>query len=161
VEDLLEAAAMVRARIADVQFRIVGEGPEATRLRGVHARLALGDTVVFLGHVDRDTLALEYSRARCFCLPTVQEGFGLVFAEAMAAGLPVVACRAAAVPELVRDGETGLLVPPRTPAALAAALERMLEDDDLRREMAMAGRTRVEALDLVPVARRFLEALPA
>jgi glycosyltransferase involved in cell wall biosynthesis len=79
----------------------------------------------------------------------------------MAAGLPVVACRAAAVPELVRDGETGLLVPPRTPAAVAAALERMLGDDGMRKEMGMAGRTGVEALDLVPVARRFLEALPA
>jgi glycosyltransferase involved in cell wall biosynthesis len=161
MEDLLEAAALLRRRIADVQIRIVGDGPEGPRLRALHQRLALGDSVVFLGHVARAVLALEYSRARCFCLPTVQEGFGLVFAEAMAAGLPVVACRAAAVPELVRDGETGLLVPPRTPAAVAAALERMLGDDGLRKEMGMAGRTRVEALDLVPVARRFLEALPA
>ncbi|MBM3221432.1 MAG: glycosyltransferase family 4 protein [Candidatus Rokubacteria bacterium] len=161
VEDLLEAAALLRARITGLQIRIVGEGPEHSRLHGVHRQLGLGDSAVFLGHVDRDTLALEYSRARCFCLPTVQEGFGLVFAEAMAAGLPVVACRAAAVPEVVRDGETGLLVPPRTPAALAAALERMLGDDGLRKEMGMAGRARVEALDLVPVARRFLEVLPA
>ena len=161
VDDLLEAAALLRARITGLQIRIVGEGPEGARLHGLHRRLGLGDSVVFLGHVDRDTLALEYSRARCFCLPTVQEGFGLVFAEAMAAGLPVVACRAAAVPEVVRDGETGLLVPPRTPAALAAALERMLGDDGLRNEMGIAGRTRVEALDLVPVARRFLEVLPA
>jgi glycosyltransferase involved in cell wall biosynthesis len=159
VEDVLEAAALLRTRIADLQVRIVGEGPEGSRLRAAHARLGLGDTVVFLGHVTRDALALEYSRARCFCLPTVQEGFGLVFAEAMAAGLPVVACRAAAVPELVHDGETGLLVPPRTPAALAAALERVLGDDRLRKEMGMAGRARVETLDLVPVARRFLEAV--
>ena len=161
VTDLLEAAALVRRRIPRVQFRIVGEGPELDRLVAQHAALGLGETVVFLRHVSRDALALEYSRARCFCLPTVQEGFGLVFAEAMAAGLPVVACRAAAVPELVRDGETGILVPPRSAAALAAALERMLEDDALRKEMAMAARVRVEALDLEPVARRFLEALPA
>jgi glycosyltransferase involved in cell wall biosynthesis len=159
VEDVLEAAALLRTRIADIQVRIVGEGPEGPRLQALHARLGLGDSVAFLGHVTRDALALEYSRARCFCLPTVQEGFGLVFAEAMAAGLPVVACRAAAVPELVHDGETGLLVPPRTPAALAAALERMLGDDRLRKEMGMAGRARVETLDLVPVARRFLEAV--
>jgi phosphatidylinositol alpha-1,6-mannosyltransferase len=161
VDDLLEAAAQLKQRIARVQIRIVGDGPEAPRLRALHDRLALGDSVVFLGHVKRDALALEYSRAQCFCLPTVQEGFGLVFAEAMAAGLPVVACRAAAVPEVVRDGETGVLVPPRAPAALAAALERMLDDDRMRKEMGMAGRARVEELDLVPVARRFLEALPA
>jgi glycosyltransferase involved in cell wall biosynthesis len=161
VEDLLEATAILRARIRDVQVRIVGDGPEGPRLRALHAQLALGDHALFLGDVSRDALALEYSRAHCFCLPTVQEGFGLVFAEAMAAGLPVVACRAAAVPEVVRDGETGMLVAPRAPAALAAALERVLGDESLRKEMAMAGRARVEELDLVPVARRFLEALPA
>jgi phosphatidyl-myo-inositol dimannoside synthase len=160
VTDVLDAAALLRQRIPRVQIRIVGEGPEAARLAAQHARLGLGDSVVFLGHVNRDALALEYSHARCFCLPTVQEGFGLVFAEAMAAGLPVVASDAAAVPELVSDGETGLLVPPRTPGALAAALERVLEDDVMRKEMGMAGRARVESLDLVPVARRFLEALP-
>jgi len=161
VIDLLEAAALLRPRIAGLRIRIVGDGPEMPALRAAHARLALGDTVALLGHVSRDTLALEYSRARCFCLPTVQEGFGLVFAEAMAAGLPVVACRAAAVPEVVREGETGLLVEPRTPAALAAALERVLEDDGMRKEMSMAGRTRVEELDLVPIARRFLAAVAA
>lgn len=161
VVDLLEAAALLRARIPAVQIRIVGDGPEMPSLRATHRRLDLGDAVVFLGHVDRDALALEYVRARCFCLPTVQEGFGLVFAEAMAAGLPVVACRAAAVPEVVRDGETGLLVPPRTPAVIAAALERILSDDTVRKEMGMAGRSRVEEFDLVPIARRFLEAVAA
>ena len=159
MQDLLEAAAVLRARVPDVEVRVIGDGPEMPALRDLHARLTLGESVRLLGHVGRDALALEYRRARCFCLPTVQEGFGLVFAEAMAAGLPVVACRAAAVPEIVRDGETGLLVEPRTPAALAAALERVLEDDTMRKDMGMAGRKRVEELDLVPVARRFLEAV--
>jgi glycosyltransferase involved in cell wall biosynthesis len=161
VEDLLVAADLVRRRIPRVQVRIVGDGPEAEKIRALHERLGLGDSVALLGHVDRTALALEYSRADCFCLPTVQEGFGLVFAEAMAAGLPVVACRAAAVPEIVREGETGLLVEPRAPAALADALVRMLDDERLRREMGMAGQTAVEALDLVPIAQRFVEALPA
>ena len=159
MQDLLEAAALLRGRMPEVEVHVIGDGPEMPALRALHARLQLGETVRLLGHVGRDALALEYLRARCFCLPTVQEGFGLVFAEAMAAGLPVVACRAAAVPEVVRDGETGLLVEPRTPAALAAALERVLEDDTMRKDMGMAGRKRVEELDLVPVARRFLEAV--
>jgi glycosyltransferase involved in cell wall biosynthesis len=161
VEDLLHAAVLLRSRIAGLEVRIVGEGPEGARLHALHRRLGLDGTVIFLGHVDRDSLALEYSRAHCFCLPTVQEGFGLVFAEAMAAGLPVIACRAAAVPEVVHEGEAGLLVPPRTPDALAGALERVLKDDVMREEMGMAGRRRAEAFDLIPVARRFLEALPA
>jgi glycosyltransferase involved in cell wall biosynthesis len=159
MQDLLEAAALLRVRMPDLEVRVIGDGPEMPALRAAHARLQLGDSVRLLGHVGRDALALEYLEARCFCLPTVQEGFGLVFAEAMAARLPVVACRAAAVPEIVRDGETGLLVEPRTPTALAAALGRMLGDEPMRKDMGMAGRKRVEDLDLVPVARRFLEAV--
>jgi glycosyltransferase involved in cell wall biosynthesis len=92
LEDLLHAAAILRARIPDAQIRIVGEGPESARLRSLQRELGLGDTVVLLGEVSRSRLAVEYTIAHCFCLPTVQEGFGLVFAEAMAAGLPVVAC---------------------------------------------------------------------
>lgn len=158
--DLLEAAATLRTRIPDLQVRIVGDGPERERLRALHAGLGLGDTVVLLGAVARGQLCAEYVNADCFCLPTVQEGFGLAFAEAMAAGLPVVACRAAAVAEIVADGETGLLVDPRNPRALAEALERMLTDDGLRTRLGGAGSRRIEAYDLDPVARAFLAAVP-
>jgi glycosyltransferase involved in cell wall biosynthesis len=160
LEDLLRAAAVLRARIPGVRLRIVGEGPEAVRLRDLHRELGLGDTVQFLGEVSRASLAVEYVSAHCFCLPTVQEGFGLVFAEAMAAGLPVVACRAAAVPELVEDRRTGLLVNPGSPDELARAMETLLMNEGLRKEFGAAGAQRVEAYDLGPIARRFLEALP-
>jgi len=158
--DLLQAAVLLRARIPRVQVRIVGEGPESVRLRALHRRLGLGDAVVFLGEVQRTALAVEYMSAHCFCLPTVQEGFGIVFSEAMAAGLPVVACRAAAVPEVVEDGRTGLLVNPESPDALATAMETLLMNEALRKEFGAAGTRRVEAFDLERVAQRFLEVLP-
>jgi glycosyltransferase involved in cell wall biosynthesis len=160
LDDLLRAAAILRARIPDAQVRIVGEGPESARLRALHRELRLGDAAVLLGEVTRQTLAVEYKSAHCFCLPTVQEGFGLVFAEAMAAGLPVVACRAAAVPEIVEDRRTGLLVDPRRPDELAAALETTLTNTKLSEEFGRIAARRVEAFGLEPVARRFLEALP-
>jgi glycosyltransferase involved in cell wall biosynthesis len=158
--DLLHAARILRERIPGVQVRIVGGGPEAPRLRALHRRLDLGDTVVFLGEIQRTALAVEYVGAHCFCLPTVQEGFGIVFAEALAAGLPVVACRAAAVPEIVEDRRTGLLVNPGSPAELATAMETLLMNEGLRKDFGAAGARRVEAFDLEPVARRFLEILP-
>jgi phosphatidyl-myo-inositol dimannoside synthase len=160
LEDLLRASAILRTRIPRAQIRIVGEGPESARLRLLHRELGLDDTVVFLGEVTRSSLAVEYTIAHCFCLPTIQEGFGLVFAEAMAAGLPVVACRAAAVPELVEDGRTGLLVGPRNPAELAHALETLLVNENLRKEFGRAATQRIEAFDLPRVAGRFLETLP-
>jgi phosphatidyl-myo-inositol dimannoside synthase len=160
LEDLLHAAAILRARIPEVQIRLIGEGPESARLHLLHRELGLGDTVVLVGEVSRSRLAVEYTIAHCFCLPTVQEGFGLVFAEAMAAGLPVVACRAAAVPEIVEDGRTGLLVGQRNPAELAHALERLLVNENLRKEFGLTATRRIEAFDLPRVARRFLETLP-
>ena len=159
LEDLVRASRMLRARIPGVRVRIVGEGPESVRLRRLARALGLDDTVTFLGEIARQALAVEYVRADCFCLPTIQEGFGIVFTEAMAAGLPVVGCRAAAVPEVVEDGRTGLLVSPRSPEELAMALEKVLTSAELRRELGDNGRRRVEALDLDPVAGRLLEVL--
>jgi glycosyltransferase involved in cell wall biosynthesis len=159
LDDLVRAARALRPRIPRLRVRIVGEGPESARLRRLAQDLGLADTVTFLGEISRQRLAVEYVGADCFCLPTVQEGFGIVFTEAMAAGLPVVACRAAAVPEVVEDGTTGLLVSPRSPEELAMAMEKLLTSEALRRELGDNGRRRVEALDLPRVAASVLEAL--
>lgn len=159
LEDLLEAMSRLRDRLPAVQLRIVGGGPERDRLLSLHAALGLGETVLFLGEVSRARLAAEYMNADCFCLPSVQEGFGIVFLEAMAAGLPVVACRAAAVPEVVPDGAAGLLVTPRSPGELADALEEVLTDSRHRKELGEAGRRRAAEFSAPRVARRFLDAV--
>lgn len=157
--DLLHAARLLRARIPDVQVRIVGQGPEHPNLVRLHAELGLADTAVLLGDVTREQLAAEYVGADVFCLPSVQEGFGIVFLEAMAMKLAVVACRAAAIPEVVRDGETGVLTPPRDPAALAAALEALLRDRARAQQLGDAGRRHVVELTPTRVAERFVAAV--
>jgi glycosyltransferase involved in cell wall biosynthesis len=159
--DLLRAAALLRERIPEVQVRIVGEGPESTALQALHARLGLGDTVVLLGQISRATLTVEYASADCFCLPSIQEGFGIVFAEAMAASLPVVACRAAAVPEVVADRRAGLLVNPGSPEELATALETLLRNPGLSKLLGAGGRERVAAFARDQVAARFVDAIAA
>jgi glycosyltransferase involved in cell wall biosynthesis len=157
--DLLEAARLLAERIPDLSVRIVGGGPEDAALRTQHARLKLGDRVRFLGDVSARELAVEYGSADLFCLPSVQEAFGIVFAEAMAAGLPVVACRVAAVPEVVEDGRTGLLVTPRRPDQLAAAIETLVRNVELRKTLGAAGRARADTFDLPRVARAWLEVI--
>jgi glycosyltransferase involved in cell wall biosynthesis len=94
------------------------------------------------GFVSHDELQLLYARAAVVACPSRREGFGVVCLEAMAHGRPVVATRVGGLLDLVVDGETGIVVPPRDPAALRSALERLLADPDLRRKLGSAGRDR-------------------
>ena len=140
-------------------LRVVGTGPELPRLQRQARELRLGRRVEFLGHVAFDHLAQEYRRADVFCLPSRQEAFGIVYLEAMAAGRPIVAARAAAVPEVVPDGVCGILVPPGRPDELAQALDRLLSSAEERHRMGEAGRRRALLYDVSLVAERFLEAV--
>ena len=108
----------------------------------------------WLGDISQADLAAEYTGADLFCLPSVQEGFGIVFLEAMAAGKPIVAARASAVPEVVTQG---LLVDPDNGEALAAGIEHLHHDSDLRRRLGEGGLARVEQFDAPRVAARFAE----
>jgi glycosyltransferase involved in cell wall biosynthesis len=151
---LLGAAARLREQIAGLGVRIVGAGPEAGKLRRMWRELRLENTVRWLGDVTQAELAREYNRADLFCLPSVQEGFGIVFLEAMAAGKPIVAARAAAIPEVVPQG---VLVEPDDEEALAAAIRRLYADGGLRRSLGEAGRRIVAQFDAPHVARLFVE----
>jgi glycosyltransferase involved in cell wall biosynthesis len=153
VEVLLRSAALLRDRIPRLELRIVGNGPERARLRQIASDLRLESSIRWLGDVNLQTLAAEYGRCDVFCLPSVQEGFGIVFLEAMAAGKPVIAVRAAAVPEVVRDG---ILVEPDNPEALAEALLTLYREPDLRSSLGSAGARRVEEFEMHRVAALFL-----
>jgi len=155
VDTLLRAAAILRGRIPGLAVRLVGDGPHAAPLRRLARGLQLGGTVSWLGDVPRSQLAAEYNRADVFCLPSVQEGFGIVLLEAMAAGKPIVASRAAAIPEVAPHG---LLVEPENPEAFAAAIETLYRSPEQRAAIGAEGLRRVEAFDAPRVARLFLEA---
>jgi glycosyltransferase involved in cell wall biosynthesis len=155
---LVRAMAVVRQSIPRVQLRIVGEGPELQRLKALATSLDLDDTVTFVGSVRGvHEIRSELCRADVFCLPSRQEGFGIVFLEAMAAGLPIVAANCAAVPETAPHGEVSLLVEPDDPEGLAAALTRLLSDESLRARLVAAGAVRWRRFGWRDVAIRFLE----
>ena len=153
LEILLRAAAQAREMIPQLEIRIVGNGPQYKRLKGICTELRLENIVHWLGDVALARLAQEYKRANVFCLPSVQEGFGIVFLEAMAARKPIVAVRAAAIPEVVRSG---ILVQPESPEALADGIVRLFRDPCLCSSLASAGSRDVERFDVHRVARLFL-----
>lgn len=155
---LLRAFPRVAASVPEARLRVIGGGPELSRLRRTAASLGIAGRVAFDGEADGETVRGAYGESHVFCLPSLQEGFGIAFLEAMAAGLPVVACRCGAVPETVPDGEAGLLCPPGNDRALARALVRLLRNAGLRRRMGRAGRRRASGYGWEGVARRFVAA---
>ncbi|MBS3956574.1 MAG: glycosyltransferase family 4 protein [Clostridiales bacterium] len=141
-EYFIQMAARLVQREPDVCFVVVGSGPEEGRLREIAAAYALGERLVFLGHVSPAAPVL----AACdvVVLPSLSEGMPTVTLEAMALAKPVVATRVGGLPDVVADGETGLLVPPADPDALAEAVASLLRDPARARAMGEAGRARVE-----------------
>ena len=143
VDHALRAFARVAPRHPRARYRIVGKGSDKPRLVALAATLGVADRVTFEEDLSDALLADRYRRCSVFVLPSGQEGFGIVFLEAMRFGKPCVGVRAGGAPEVVEDGGTGLLVGFADHAGLEAALDRLLGDADLRRLMGEAGRRRV------------------
>ena len=140
---LLEAVAKLRTE-RDIELTVIGRPREGGRVDKTIARLDLGDIVQCVSGISDDALARLYGEAEVAVVPSLYEGFSLPAIEAMSCGVPVVATTGGALPEVVgTDGETGLLVPPNDPGALASAIARLLDDPELRARLGAAGRERV------------------
>ncbi len=135
VGDLIEAMGRLARTGAGATLLVAGMGEERAGLERRAAELGIADRVRFVGKVPHDTVPLVMCAGDLFVLPSLSEGLPTVVCEAMACGLPVVATAVDGTPEIVRDGETGLLVPPRDPSALAHALGRLVGDPALARAM--------------------------
>ncbi len=148
------AEAFARLRSWEPRARLLVAGPPTPP--------ALPERGHWLGPVELDELPALLAQATVFALPTLREPFGLAFLDAMACAVPCVGTAHEAVPEIVEDGETGLLVPPGDPGALADALRRLLANPARARAMGARGRARVESRFLWGhVAERLEEALLA
>ena len=165
-DDLIAACALLRDRGVDFDCQIVGEGPLEATLQPAIDAAGLRGRVTLTGPKSLDEVSALLDTARVFALPCVVEADGgmdnlpTVIAEAMAAGLPVVSTTLAGVPEMVVDGKTGLLVPPRSPEKLEAALARMLTEPITAETFGQAGRQRArEKFDLTVTGRELKRVL--
>lgn len=142
VDDVLRVFAGVQKELPAILL-LVGDGPERPRIEALSRELGLTDRVFFLG-LQRDFLAaLRHSEV--FLLPSTTEGFGLSALEALSCGIPVVGSRVGGIPEVVRDGHTGLLCPAGDVAAMTAAVLQLLTDPVRHEQMSQAARASVEA----------------
>jgi len=154
LEDLVRAWQQVVARFPAARLRIVGDGPARSSLQALVRELGISSAVALSGTVNDSELVSAYGDADLFVLPSAQEGFGLVFLEAMAAGLPVIAADSGASPELVQDGVTGRLVRFGDTSGISDAICDLLGRPGLRTKLGDQAAERVKSDFTMPVVTR-------
>lgn len=150
VRHLIEAAGVLALNRPGLRLVVFGDGGERSELEKLAVRLGLGRRIFFAGW--RDDVPKLLPGLDAYVQPSLAEGFGWAALEAQAAGLPVIASAAGGLGDIVKHEETGLLVPPADPAALAAALSRLLTDPALGKRLAAAGAEAAAAKEYGPQA---------
>ena len=151
---LIDAMVRVTERLPDARLVIVGDGPERAALAAYVENRGLGSAVQFAGTVYPTTELL--ADADLFVFPSLVEPQGLALLEAYAAAVPVVASRTGGIPEMLEDGQDGLLVEPGNARALADAILRMIEDPGLRQRAVASARKRVRSFNVEPIADEYV-----
>lgn len=136
---LIQAVSLARDTIPDLELWVVGQDKAIGAMQGLCAAAGLDRQVRFWGWKDQDALVELYVQSDVFVMPSLTEGFGYVFFEAMAAGLPIIGSHAGGIAEVVVDGQNGLLVSPGDTIELAAALRRLMTDRELYARLQQAG----------------------
>jgi len=141
---LIQAIPLVLAQIPNTRFELVGDGAQLVLCQEMASNLGVSSSIDWIPRQPHSELPKLIARWDVTVIPSVQEAFGVAALESSAMEVPVVASDVGGLRDTVRDGRTGLLVPPRSPEALADALIMILQDADLRRRMGLAGREMVE-----------------
>lgn len=159
LDTMLQAVSILAAQRPGLELRMAGRGKDTERVRALIAELGIGSNVRILGAVSEAERQELFARAAVQLMPSRFEGFGMVAAEAMAAGVPLVAAAAGSLPEVVAPPEGGVLVPAGDAEALAAATARLLDSPALRAELSISARRSAERFRWDAVAERHLEFL--
>lgn len=139
IETLIEAFAKIHSKFSDFKLFIIGSGLTGQKLRVMSYELRVPDRVVFTGQLSQGELKNIMKDCYAFALPSLSEGFGRVFIEAMALGKPVIGSNVGGVPEIIRDGENGFLIEPKDASMLAEKLEYLLSNPETAKKMGEAG----------------------
>jgi len=143
---LLLAMKIILTKFPDARLEIVGDGSQAGELVGITKKLGISNSVKFFGKFT-DVIPF-YNKMNIFILPSILEGFGIVLLEAMAAGIPVVASDVDGIREVVIQGESGILIPPKNPDAIASAVIQLIENPQLVKSLVENGLKRARLFDV-------------
>jgi glycosyltransferase involved in cell wall biosynthesis len=143
---LLLSMSSILAKFPTVQLEIVGDGSLLQELKEFSEKIGISNSVKFFGKFT-DVIPF-YRRMNIFILPSIYEGFGIVLLEAMASGIPVVATQVGGISEVVTDGVSGILIPPKNPEAIANAVIKLIENPQIAESLVKEGYKRSELFDI-------------
>ncbi len=132
---------LIKAMSVDIRCRqtkhllIIGEGSQRKNLENLVKELNLQSKVKFLGEIPNQEIPQHLAEASCFVLPSLKEGFGIVILEAMAAGVPVIATNVGGIPDIVENGNTGILVEPKNPSQVADAINKIYSEPEIAEKL--------------------------
>lgn len=144
VDNVIKALPAVLAQYPEVQYCVIGSGSDLDRHKKLAQETSVAEAVHFLGSVDDGTLQQYYQKCDVFVMCSAREGFGIVYLEAMRYAKPVIAANSGGAPEVVKDGETGLVIEYGDVDQTAAAITALCADSTLRKKLGDAGRKRLE-----------------
>jgi len=156
VENLIRALPIVRATVPDARLVVVGSGRLMESLKMLTTDLGIRGEVEFVGAINHNKLGAILATAGVFARPSLSEGFGSVFIEAMAARVPVVASAVGGIVDIVHDNETGLVCDPKNPEDIARAIIRYMTDESLRTRIVATAEQFVQAYDWSAIAQQMI-----
>lgn len=156
-DTMIRAFALLKKNGSRAQLIVGGDGIQKPALEKLVMDLNLTDSVKFTGVLTREEVLTIFNQATLVIVPSIHESFGLVILEAMQLGRPVIASRVEGIPEVVADGETGLLVPPKDPEALSQAIQNLLNNPDKAIMMGINGKKRASQFTLHQYANEYEE----
>ena len=157
LEYLLDALPLIKREFSDAHLVLVGGGILENNLKSQAKQLGILDSVFFLGAQPHEKAIEEMRQAEVFVCPSLAEGLGIVFIEAQALGVPVIGTNVGGIPDVIRDGETGLLVPPRDSRAIADAVIKVFRDKNLAQKITEEAKKRIGRFSWDMIARQVAE----
>lgn len=153
----IQAVAALREKYPGISLTIVGDGPEYCRFEALCKQLEIEDAVTFLGNVTNPEALKEMARAQIFCMPSVLEGFGIVYLEAMASGCVTIGTEGEGIDGVIISGENGYLIPPLDVEGLTEVIDRCFQDESLTHRIADAGRATAMSMTWENNAKQYID----